>query len=153
MKIFRYIIYMSYSTILFAVFCVFGLQLSVSDMKTKSVFRCVIVADAIFLSVLRFAEFFTAQEIYLLIFELAEFLVFPLLAFLFMRFVKSVTRGGLGEGDVLFSIPCGIFCGKNILFGLFLSAALAAVFFARRMAEKIPFIPFMCVGAVAAYFF
>jgi prepilin signal peptidase PulO-like enzyme (type II secretory pathway) len=66
--------------------------------------------------------------------------------------------GGLGLGDVKFALSVGLFCGPARLFpALFIAAisALIAALFVRLRSNgaspRIPFGPFLCLGAIAAY--
>lgn len=123
-----------------AVFAAFAVPLCVSDVKTQTVPR--------FLNRTAFVALFMFRLIFL-----RETVLFRLCAALaaeaFMMFVRLVTRGGAGKGDVFFAGVCGLLCGWNFFTAFALAAALALC--ASCGKSKLPFIPFMSAGSFAVY--
>jgi prepilin signal peptidase PulO-like enzyme (type II secretory pathway) len=91
---------------------------------------------------------------------LPNFLAAALLSALIFFLIRRGT-GGLGLGDVKFAGLIGLFCGLPWVCAAFLMAALtglgAALFFmspkTRGISPRIPFAPFLSLGAIAAYGF
>jgi prepilin signal peptidase PulO-like enzyme (type II secretory pathway) len=90
--------------------------------------------------------------------ELPNFLAAALLSGLLFFLIRRGT-GGLGLGDVKFAALIGLFCGLPWVCAAFLIAALtglgAALFLrspgTKEASPRIPFAPFLSLGAVAAY--
>jgi prepilin signal peptidase PulO-like enzyme (type II secretory pathway) len=90
--------------------------------------------------------------------ELANFLSAALLSALLFFLIRLGT-GGLGLGDVKFAGLIGLFCGLPWVCAAFLIAALTglgAALFPRfpgtkNKPSRIPFAPFLSLGAIAAY--
>lgn len=79
-------------------------------------------------------------------------------SFLFFFGIRFFTKG-LGLGDVKFAACIGLFCGPKLIFIAFLIASVAGIVVALLLLhrgkvsknQKIPFGPFLTIGALGAW--
>ena len=120
-----------------------------TDLKTLMIY------DKVLIPMATVGIFFDACN---LLVPLDEGIIFGGGGFLLMFSILKLSRGGLGGGDVKFSAVLGIWLGAKIFSAIFVASILAAavgiIFFLRGNRKiKIPFAPFLAVGAFVAYFF
>lgn len=89
-----------------------------------------------------------------------EYLAAGLMSATFFFIVAVLKPGGMGMGDVKLAGMLGFFLGRAVLTGLFLGFLIGAVTGVALMAagikgrkSRIPFGPFLAIGAVIALFF
>ncbi|MHB8792068.1 MAG: prepilin peptidase [Thermoleophilia bacterium] len=89
-----------------------------------------------------------------------EYLAAGLMSATFFFVVAVLKPGGMGMGDVKLAGMMGFFLGKDVLIGLFMGFLIGALTGVALMAagvkgrkSRIPFGPFLAIGAVIALFF
>ena len=138
--------------LIFFVFFTISLIISITDIKYLHISLVLVYIGIIillmyyfFLDFILFINHFTGGICLALIFILA----------------RVLTRGGLGKGDIHYSLLCGLFSGIP---GFILSALVASllgifffifihIFYKRQICDfRIPFIPFMSLGTLLSFF-
>lgn len=81
-------------------------------------------------------------------------LIGMILMFLFFLFMRIITKGGMGYGDIQYALYCGFISG----FPYFIMTSLISSLFGillhiifRKKDRRIPFVPAMMVGAVMVF--
>ncbi|GGL40907.1 prepilin peptidase [Sporolactobacillus putidus] len=108
--------------------------------------------------------FFILFAFFRIIFPLAPWWDAPAGAasgFIVLLLIALVSRGGMGGGDVKLFAVMGLLVGvKIVLLGFFLSTFIGAVIGVAglltgmiRRRQPVPFVPFIVLGMLAAYFF
>ncbi|GAI51659.1 unnamed protein product, partial [marine sediment metagenome] len=88
-----------------------------------------------------------------------EWLIFSCGVGLLFLLVSLVYPEGMGMGDVKLAIFLGVLLGKNIVLAIaigFIMGGLFSIFLLifkiKKIKDKIPFAPFLAIGAILAYF-
>lgn len=110
-----------------------------------------IVIPSIFIGLFLMILFFPNRIIELIIFSIGVFILFLLIYFIYPQ--------GMGMGDVKLAALLGIFLGRDLIPAIilaFLSGAIYSIFLLifknKRFKDRIPFAPFLSIGAIIAYF-
>ena len=89
--------------------------------------------------------------------QLVDSLIAATLAIAFLWLIRIFTKG-LGLGDVKFGACMGLYCGTHAIFIAFLIAAISGILVAAILINRkkimrtarIPFAPFLALGAISA---
>ncbi len=120
-----------------------GFFISLQDMKT---FRISLVMN--YLGILSYSVILGLYTK-----DLSDALWSAVLNIMLYVSVMKISCGGLGLGDVHFSIFCGMFCpGIWMLFSSMAASLSGIVFSVVTRRNKIPFVPFMFAGNVIVFF-
>ena len=133
------------------VFAVFLIVIALIDLKSGLIYNKILLVMAIS------AIIFDLSGILI---EIDQAMIAALIGFVIMYVIFILSRGGLGGGDVKFTFVLGLWLGLDgLLIAIFLSTIFASIvgliiFLIKRTIKiKLPFAPFMSLGAVTAYFF
>ncbi|MBR1729537.1 MAG: prepilin peptidase [Selenomonadaceae bacterium] len=133
------------------IFAAFLIVIALIDLKSGLIYNKILLVMAIS------AIIFDLSGILI---EIDQAMIAALIGFVIMYVIFILSRGGLGGGDVKFTFVLGLWLGLDgLLIAIFLSTIFASIVglitFAikRSLKIKLPFAPFMSLGAVTAYFF
>lgn len=133
------------------IFAAFLIVIALIDLKSGLIYNKILLVMAIS------AIIFDLSGILI---EIDQAMIAAFIGFVIMYVTFILSRGGLGGGDVKFTFVLGLWLGLDgLLIAIFLSTIFASIVglitFAikRSLKIKLPFAPFMSLGAVTAYFF
>jgi len=88
-----------------------------------------------------------------------QWVIFSVGAGLFFLIISLIYHEGMGMGDVKLATFLGVLLGKNVLLAIAIAFVMGAlfsiillIFKIKRIKDKIPFAPFLAIGAIIAYF-
>ncbi|HAK68637.1 MAG TPA: hypothetical protein DEO40_00085 [Treponema sp.] len=130
------------------IFWAFSLAIAVHDLKSMKIPDLLVYSGTAVLFIYKAA--FSRSGLTLCI-------ISSLLSVALFAAVRSVSRGGLGWGDVKYSALCGLYAGLiGVFVGYIVSALFCALYFLILKALKkydkekaVPFAPFMAAGTIA----
>jgi leader peptidase (prepilin peptidase)/N-methyltransferase len=110
-----------------------------------------IVIPSIFIGLFLMILFFPNKIIESIIFSIGVFILFLLIYFVYPQ--------GMGMGDVKLAALLGIFLGRDLITAIvlgFIFGAIYSIFLLisknKRFKDRIPFAPFLSIGAIIAFF-
>ena len=139
---------MIFSILIFFIFLISGIVISVQDIRTFHLPLSVIYSAAALILIFRFCYEVNAGIL---------FAAGGISAFLFYSFIRMITAGALGMGDVHLAFLCGCYNG---IYDFFLSSFLSAltgslfflfqrIFFRKSIRNlRLPIAPFMTVSSL-----
>lgn len=134
-----------FNAVILLIFTAISIYISICDIKSYHI-PLLPAYIGLFISILAYILFSKTK--------LPEHLLGMLLMPLFFFFMRLITKGGMGLGDIQYAIYCGFLSGfPTFLFSSLFSSIIGILiflFFIKTKSKRIPFIPAMFLGTVIA---